>query len=126
MAQYFWVYVSYDNGLTWSGIDIGPFVGEIPVILPTYTGRIICAYIESFLDGTVKKYNLKLIYSDNDGTNWSNPILIRELVDLSDIGIEQAFNNTIYLTYWKGRRKYLCWSYDNGETWKTENELQLP
>lgn len=119
----FKIYISSNQGSTWDVIK-DDIEGIFPVILPTYTGRILCAYI--FENTSTKKNDLAIIYTDNDGTAWSDTITIRQDIIQGELGLEQSYTGTIYLTYWKKYNnvdtEYICWSYDNGLTWDVSNE----
>ena len=120
-SQYIWY--SNDDGVTWSEPQILPFRGIVPDKLRQLkNGRlIIAAHFVNFETNKLEEY---LWYSDDNGKNWSDRIILASdpRYNLCEACIVECDNNTL-VAYLRensldGFDMMKAISYDNGETWQ--------
>ena len=91
-----WVWLSEDDGNTWSGPTVYPFCGIVPDKLKQLrSGRIIiAAHHTSPETGKLEEY---MWYSDDNGKTWSDRVTIaaHPNYNLCEVSIIQCENNTL-------------------------------
>lgn len=141
----FWMRVSSDGGLTWTGTDgtgtSTQVISEAGVSLRnngtfyTPTGRLVVIYLRRQSGSYIET---EYTYSDDDGLTWSTPAVFAkpaagsgEYVSVySNECVLDASGNLLIPFYQNyllanGARIYLAKSTDNGVTWTTDYKLIL-
>ena len=117
----FEVFKTDNNGGTFSIIK-NDIDGTFPCGGETMTGRIFCFYIA--YNESIKKYDLKRIYSDNQGTDWSSPADIIADIDEAQLGFREDETDRLWVSYWKTDKPYVIYTNDRGTTFEAPIEVK--
>ena len=121
------VYISLDGGETWNGsLQFQPDCGGDAVCSIDDQGRMYVCYVSS-----ASSSNVILRYSDDNGSNWSGPIIVASMsyIDKPFLYIDNRPNRTndLMLCAFTGggipRPTKIVSSHDRGLTW---NQSQIP
>ena len=126
-----WMWLSEDDGNTWSEPKIYPFCGIVPDKLKQLsTGRIIlAAHHKNHETGKLEQY---LWYSDDNMETWSDRITVAADVryNLCEASILECTDGTLvcYMreNSFEGIDCLKTISYDHGETWSEVYRANLP
>ena len=112
----FEVFKTDNEGTTWSIIK-NDIEGTYPCGGETMTGRIFCFYIHN-------SDTLRYVYSDNQGTDWSDPADIIADIDEAQLGWREDETGRIWVSYWKTDKPYVIYTNDRGENWSAPIEVK--
>lgn len=104
---------STDYGRSWSAATPIPgSKGYHPKIFVDSQGTV---YVTWYAGRDIVK-DIYLSISQNEGRNWKTPERLRQGEDV----FFAEYNNTVYLSYVRGKTLYFSYTKDRGETWYTE------
>ena len=116
----FEVFKTDNNGGTFSKI-LDTVEGIFPCGGETMTGRIFCFFVSN-------SDTLKMIYSDDQGVDWSIPATIVSSIMDASIGWEEDECGKIWLSYWKDvggvDKHWTIYTDDRGATWSDPIEVK--
>ena len=117
----FEVFKTDNEGTTWFIIK-NDIDGTFPCGGESADGRIWCFYVA--YNESTKKYDLKMVYSDNQGTDWESPADIVADIDEAQLGWREDETGKIWVSYWKTDKPYVIYTNDRGENWSTPIEVK--
>jgi len=89
-----------------------------PSIVTDVNNRVWTAY--NYKDGST--YGIKVTYSDDGGANWSTGVLLQSVSDERNSPAITMWNGNPVAVY-KRAEWYLNWSYYNGTSWSTAEQI---
>ena len=111
MAEKFEIYLTPDDGDTWSKI-LDTIPGTYPCGGEDVSGRIWCFYVHN-------SDTLRYIYSDDQGGSFSSPTTIVSGIEEASLGFREDETGRIWVSYWKDDKPYVIYTKDSGATWET-------
>jgi sialidase-1 len=126
-----WIWLSCDDGVTWSEPTVCPFCGIVPDKLKQLkNGRILLtAHFGNDETGKATEY---LWYSDDDMKTWSSRITVASdpRYNLCEASVLECSDGTLVAfmreNSFKGYDCFKTISYDNGESWSEVYNANLP
>ena len=113
MAEKFEIWITDDDGDTWTKIK-DDIEGEYPCGKKDLVGREWCFY---YADD-----DLMMIYSDDQGENWSTPVAIIADIDKASLSFEVDEFGFHWISYWKGDKAYSAFHNpsDDPDVWTSK------
>ena len=118
MAEKFAVYKTDDDGDAWAAI-LDTIEGTYPAGGEDVSGRIWCFYVHN-------SDTLRMVYSDNQGTDWETPVAIITDIDEASLSFWIDEFGFQWISYFKNDKAYAAFHNpsDDPDVW-TNKEVTV-